>query len=438
MKRFWQFGVGAFFLFSLVTGCHSGKYKKAPFVSADNIVVTGDTIKGIKTRLDAVNGNIASKGLRNIPDYDKKLLTGYSYGQFYDWDLYFENIYMSYYGVSEYCFTNYEVFFEKQKENGFIARSFGPRPWGKTQHFKPFIAQNILLGCRQEDKTEWLKRHYENLKKYLDHWFSYDRDNNGLCYWSGGSDHSGMDNQVSRCGGYMSSPNDAVDLNCYLVRECQAMAILAGMLEKEEDARHYHEKSVTLKALINKYLWDEESGFYYDRNEHDGTLNFVKGISGFTPLWSGVASQQQADRLVKEHLINKQEFWTPYPVSTYAQTVPDYSVGVEEKECNWKGNVWIPTNYMIFHGLQKYGYDRVAKEIASKTLELVLNQNEVTREFYNAETGKGLGLNPFWGWSVLAYVMPLEFELQYDPTSLENEEILPIIKQQWSVEFSDE
>jgi len=49
--------------------------------------------------------------------------------------------------------------------------------------------------------------------------------------------------------------------------------------------------------------------------------------------------------------------------------------------------------------------------------EHLLNPAETsTREYYNAETGCGLGLDPFWGWSSLAYLMPLEQELGYDPT----------------------
>jgi hypothetical protein len=38
-----------------------------------------------------------------------------------------------------------------------------------------------------------------------------------------------------------------------------------------------------------------------------------------------------------------------------------------------------------------------------------------TREYYNAETGTGQGLNPFWGWSTLAYAMLLELEMGTTP-----------------------
>jgi putative isomerase len=48
--------------------------------------------RGLITRLQSLNSDIATKGLHDFPDSDGKLLTGYAYGEYYDWDLYFENI----------------------------------------------------------------------------------------------------------------------------------------------------------------------------------------------------------------------------------------------------------------------------------------------------------------------------------------------------------
>jgi uncharacterized repeat protein (TIGR02543 family) len=40
------------------------------------------------------------------------------------------------------------------------------------------------------------------------------------------------------------------------------------------------------------------------------------------------------------------------------------------------------------------------------------------REYYATESQKGCGLDPFWGWSLLAYFMPWENENRYDPTEI--------------------
>lgn len=384
-------------------------------------------------RLHQVNTDICSNGIRSLNSISgtlagvgSELLTGYSYGEFYDWDLYFENIYLSYFGIHRYCRTNLEEFLNRQHVSGFVSRTLlNPR---QRQHFKPFLAQTALLGSRQSGSFEWLKwKYYARLKKYLDYWFWYqDFDKNGLCVWES-ADHSGMDNQISRAGEINSMTVEGVDLNCYLVRELQAMTEIAAAIGQHADQQEFKAHTEHLSGLINTVLWDEKSGFYYDRHERCGELIRVKSAAGFAPLWLGIVPPERAMRLVTEHLLNPSEFWLTFPVATYAKTEPDYYQEKFSDECNWRGPAWVPINYMVFHGLLKLGFRAQAEELAYKTFSMTL-QEETTREYYNAETGCGQGLNPFWGWSTLAYFMPLENELDYDPTEIHASTILPIGK----------
>jgi hypothetical protein len=94
--------------------------------------------------------------------------------------------------------------------------------------------------------------------------------------------------------------------------------------------------------------------------------------------------------MVKEHLLNEKEFWLAYPVASYAKTEPDYYQG-SHNECNWRGPTWAPTNYMIFQGLMRYGFTEEAKTLSDRLLEMAVEKNPVLREYYDAETGLGLG-----------------------------------------------
>jgi hypothetical protein len=390
----------------------------------------------VRERLQQLNRDISKKGLHDFSQSREKLLTGYAYGEFFDWDLYFENIYLSYYGVSKFDFSNFAVFLSRQEPDGFIPRTLGityPKP---KQMFKPFLAQLAVLGSQQTGSYEWLrKKDYGQLQKYLDRWFAYDADHNGLPTWNS-SDASGMDNQLSRSGDLDSYFDEGVDLACYLVRELQAMAIISGKLGKTKEQDEYQQRAKELTKLINNVFWDEKDGFYYDRNEKTGKMIRVKSVAGFFPLWAGVATPAQARRLVQEHLFNEKEFWLAYPVATYAKTAPDFYEGTTKGECNWRGNTWIPSNYMIFHGLIKYGYDKEARELADRTYTMVLDRNPVTREYYDSETGQGYGMNPFWGWSSLGYIMPLEYKLHYDPTDLAGK-VRPIVSEELGIRFSE-
>jgi hypothetical protein len=389
----------------------------------------------LKTRLAEVNHDIHAKGLHPYPGSKDDLLTGYAYGEYYDWDLYFENVYLSYYGVSKYCFSNLKIFLSKQEPDGFISRTLGIVNKRPTQMFKPFLAQLAVLGSQQNGNNyEWLRgQDYQHLQRYLTRWFAYDKDGNGLPVWNS-SDASGMDNQFSRSGQLESYTDEGVDLATYLVRELRAMAIISGKLNMPKEQQQYEKHADQLAKLINDVFWDEKDGFYYDRNEKTGKPIHIKSVAGFFPLWAGIVPPERAARLVKEHLMNPAEFWSKYPVPSYAMNEPDFYEGTKDGECNWRGNTWIPANYMIFHGLKRYGFEKEAKMLADKTQELALARNPVTREYYESRSGKGHGMDPFWGWSALAYVMPLEDKLNYDPTDL-NGTPRAIVTEKYGIDF---
>ena len=188
----------------------------------------------LAARLKTTNADIHARGLRNFKGSDQKLLTGYPYNEYYDWDLYFENMYLSYYGVWPYCFSNLKLFLDRQKPDGYINRSLSKQR--DRQHFKPFLAQLVVLGARQNGNDfSWLAgNYYDRLKKYLDKWMSYDSDGNGLPVWNS-ADAAGTDNQWSRAGALAAFEIEGVDLASYLVREFDAMNVIALALGNPDD-----------------------------------------------------------------------------------------------------------------------------------------------------------------------------------------------------------
>jgi len=405
-------------------------------------------------RLRQTNSDIKLKGLktiRGVPNAGGTFLTGYPYNEFYDWDLYFENLYLSYFGVSSYCYTNLKEFLARQTADGYINRSLNKQR--DRQHFKPFLAQLVVLGARQDrDNYDWVKEsptgatvtvpangsYYNRLKMYIDKWFSYDGDGNGLPTWNS-ADAAGTDNQWSRAGQLGAFEDEGVDLAAYLVRELQAMAVIAGQIGEKTDAQTFRDRAAKLNQLINEDFWDEKQGLYFDRNEKTKQQVPVKSATNFMPLFCGAPSDAQVKRMVGEHLTNEKEFWLPYPVASYARTEPDYYQGSHllpngSHECNWRGSTWAPTNYMIFQGLMRYGQAEVARELARRLFEMAVVKNPVLREYYNAETGEGLGQTNFWGFTALYYVMLLECELKYDASALEGK-FRPIIPEELGIKF---
>jgi hypothetical protein len=375
-------------------------------------------------RIRTLNTDLATHGLRPIDGIpNATFLTGYPNNEFYDWDLYFENLYLSYYGIYPWCFSNLKEFLNRQQPDGYISRSLIHAR--DRQHFKPFLAQLVVLGAKQDsDNYTWLRgNYYDRLAKYLTKWFSYDNDHNGLPVWNS-CDAAGTDNQWSRAGGLASFEVEGVDLASYLVRELRAMAVIATHLNLKSDAAAYTKHADEVIRLINATFWDEKEGMYFDQNEKTGKRVPVKSATSFTPLFAGAVPAARAKRMIHEHLLNPAEFWLAYPVASYAKTEPDYYQGAHityaaHRECNWRGPNWAPTNYMIFEGLRAYGYHAEARDLANRCLDQVLVKNPILREYYNAETGEGIGKDRFWGFTSLYFGMVLETLTGYDASSLD-------------------
>jgi putative isomerase len=383
--------------------------------------------------------DLMRNGIFKDADTGRDYFTGYAYQTLYDWDQYFEALVQVYMGwPSDYIKNGVTIFLDRQQESGLISRSVPSNPFHDPEHVKPFLAQIAVLVQRAYGELEWIRPYYPRLQKYIAYWLEdMDENHNGLSEWMS-APHTGMDNQHERAGWWLDRFSEGVDLNCYLARELSAMALVARWLGQEHDAQAYTRLMEERANRIRTLLWDEEDGFFYDRNarsgealmsRHAGWASMVNGeqverikvksAAGFTTLWSGVATPEQARRMVFEHLFNPREFWTPYPVAALARSERWYSHDwlPGDLGCNWRAKAWIPTNYMIYHGLRHYGYDQLASLVAHYTHAMVCHAGN--REYYDAETGAGCGLDPFWGWSLLAHFMPYEELKRCNPVLLE-------------------
>lgn len=62
----------------------------------------------------------------------------------------------------------------------------------------------------------------------------------------------------------------------------------------------------------------------------------------------------------------------------------------------WRGPSWIAINWFIFKGLLNYGLTDVAYDILEDSVELL--EGAGFREFFDPDTGEGLGADDFtWG-----------------------------------------
>jgi glycogen debranching enzyme len=180
------------------------------------------------------------------------------------------------------------------------------------------------------------------------------------------------------------------------VRDVPINAIFAANLDAEGDiAEELDDTDAAIEArrhamlvrhamrkfMLNGYIMWSTQGLNYTSIE-------IKTWAIFAPLFAGILHQKEAEELVREHLLNPKEFATPYGVPTVARNEPSFdSAGF------WRGPVWIATNWFIYQGLKRYGFDEPATKIARDSLELIRLSG--FREQYDPLTGQGYGARGF-------------------------------------------
>lgn len=265
------------------------------------------------------------------------------------------------------------------REDGFLPHCV--QPDGHTSK----ITQPPILGWaawkvhEASNDPGFLAAVYPPLKRFLEFFpRQRDRDGNGLCEWEDG-DASGMDNSPRFDSG---AEFDAIDLNCFLVREYRTMAQMAEAIGGDiaPETERWNRLADEASRQINADLRDESTGFYLDR-PLGGERCPLKTSCGLLPLFAGVASPEQAVRLV-HHLKDPAEFWTPFPVPSVARDEETYSKDM------WRGPTWVNYNYLIIEGLRNYGLDDVAHELAEITISQMARtylEDGVIFEIYDAE-----------------------------------------------------
>ncbi|MCI0512798.1 hypothetical protein L0128_06270 [candidate division KSB1 bacterium] len=378
-------------------------------------------LMAIRARLTG-EATLMQQGIVTDPDTQRPYFTGYDYRTLYDWDQYFEAIIQIYMGWPvTYIKNAITIFLDHQQPSGHIARSVPSNEFHDPEHTKPFLAQTALLIARYFGEINWLleNNYFTKMQRYLDYWLNdQDQNQNGLSEWMSGP-HTGMDNQHERAGWWLDRISEGVDLNSYLVRECQAFAKLNAWLGKNEIAQIYQKKAEALAARMRELMWHEADGIFYDRHLQTGKPIPVKYVGAFATLWAKIATPEQAQRMIQQYIFNAQEFWSAYPLPALSRSEKWYSQIFLPKDlgCSWRANTWMPTNYYVYHGLRNYSYHQLASLLAAATERLIKKAGN--REYFNAETGAGCGLDPFWGWTLLGHFFEYEEKCRVDITAID-------------------
>lgn len=178
-------------------------------------------------------------------------------------------------------------------------------------------------------------------------------------------------------------------LLCAADRDLSEIARLLG-----DDPTPHEERSRRVAAAMNERLYSEERGLYLGFDLAAGEpLRVYDALSSFLPLYAGVPDERRAERLVANlensgFCLNGQG---GYPAPSYDR----HGFGFSPARY-WRGPVWVNTNWLLMHGLRRYGFEAQARRLRETILTLI--ETSGFYEYFHPSTGRGHG-SDFFSWT---------------------------------------
>lgn len=312
------------------------------------------------------------------------------------------------------------VYIQRQQPDGYINYRSGPYldetiPYeGKNTTSAPWYNYiNWELYKATADK-KFLAEAYNSGKKFYSYFVrNRDANRNGLCEWGAEGELESVRDARVAVWDLVGRPMnfEGPDVNAMLVMEAKSLSAMAKELGFKSEEKLYADLASQRSALVEKYLWDPETEFYYNVYKENQSFTFrkqndlkIREIIGFLPLWAGISSKERASDLMKT-MRDPLEFGRPFGIPTLSASSDYYNpIGY------WNGPVWVQWEYLMYRGLNDYGYKKDASQLLSRVLDNMiwhLKKDHVFWEFYSADDRQA-GWNKTYIWAGIAARMLLD------------------------------
>ena len=176
------------------------------------------------------------------------------------------------------------------------------------------------------------------------------------------------------CSRFLGRANDfmAIELNALLYGYEVNFAWFAEELGRTEEVARWQERASQRKQRYSEVFWNEERGFFFDFDHVHQTHSPVYTPAAFFALWFGLASEEQARRMV----VNLPKLEMEHGM----QASDKKHLGIDMQ---WDAPFgWPPYQYATVHGLLNYGLETDALRIARKYRDMLVRVFEETGELW--------------------------------------------------------
>ncbi len=149
-----------------------------------------------------------------------------------------------------------------------------------------------------------------------------------------------------------------IDLNCLLFHLEQTIAEACQLKNDDETAKKYYSLAGKRKLAIQQYCWDGDKGFYFDYDFTESQQKDTGSIAAMFPLFFNISAPEQANLVAS---VIREKFLKPGGVVSTLETTGQ----------QWDApNGWAPLQWITIKGLENYGHDELAANIAQRWIKL--------------------------------------------------------------------
>ncbi|MBV1833427.1 alpha,alpha-trehalase TreF [Komagataeibacter pomaceti] len=192
-----------------------------------------------------------------------------------------------------------------------------------------------------------------------------------------------------------------VELNCLIPHLAQTLAHAYALKGDKEASARYAKIAAERVAAVQRVLWDERRAAYIDYDWKKGESTSILSGATAMPLFLQMASPEQAKAVAET--IRKNLLKVGGLIATERSNSGQ----------QWDApNGWAPLQWMAVKGLNQYGYDELASDIAARWMGRVigtyeksgvlLEKYDVSNPYISPRGGKGGGEYPMqigFGWT---------------------------------------
>jgi alpha,alpha-trehalase len=367
-----------------------------------------------------------------------------AFQELYYWDTFFTTIGLAESGHYDLVRSNTDNLLYMVDKYGFVPN--GNRTFYLNRSQPPFLSTMVRMIFEQEGNKQWLANAYRLLVREYDFWMKERLTPVGLNrHWQNAETvdllgiYRGVTGRLKidpaftpperrelqgahfmaeceagcdftprfemRCGDFVPA-----DLNSNLYVYEKDLAYFSDILGNGQRAG-WEACAEQRRALMTEYCWQPNAGIFTDYDYKHARPGRILSVATLYPLWAGLATPEQARRVVENlHLLEQ-----PFGIATCQE-------GGRNVIYQWDyPNGWAPLQYIAIQGLLNYGYREEAMRIAEKYVQIVCRCFEATGnlwEKYNVvdgstNVGSEYDMPTLMGWTAGIFVWAVKLLTTY-------------------------